>query len=96
MQQPWVSAGRAVCELGIRTLRDEIAEDAELGREPLVIAAHTALVVALESLDQLGRRPEAAALTAAHDELGRAQQAVAQARAFIDQVRRQRAGERFA
>jgi hypothetical protein len=94
MQQQWLIAGRALCELGIRTLRDEVGDNPDLGREPVVIAAHTALVVALDALEAVASRPGPPALAEAHAACARAQEAVAQARAAIESVRTLRVAER--
>jgi hypothetical protein len=88
----WLHSGRALCELGIRTLRDEVEEFPELGREPLVIEAHTALQVALAALDAIGERPDATRLAEAEAAFARARHAVAEARHRIDAFRQARAG----
>jgi hypothetical protein len=88
----WLHSGRAVCELGIRTLRNEIDEYPELGREPLVIEAHTALKLALAALDAIGERPHAARLAEAQAAFSRARDAVAAARGRIDALRQARTG----
>ena len=87
---PWLIAARNLCELGIRTLRDEIDEYPELRREPQVIEAHTALHLALGALDGLGERPDARALAEAQEACARAQQAIAAARHRIAAARQAR------
>jgi hypothetical protein len=88
----WLIAGRALCELGIRTLRDEIDEFPDLGREPQVIEAHTSLHVALAALDRVPERPTPEVLAEAQAACARAQHAIAAARARIALHRQTRAG----
>ena len=86
----WLISARSMCELGVRTLRDEIEDHPEIGREPVVIEAHTSLVVALGALDAAAARPATGTLAEAQEACARAQQAVARARAAIHQLRAQR------